>query len=115
MTQSLSIKLLASPMRLSMTERTKFSVGVEVTNRGTANVDPDLMNCTLTVNGKHSMSWSMAIGNGAREPSWYDLAPGRTATMSWPLGDELFDAPGDYHLVMALGGQQAIADVTVTR
>jgi hypothetical protein len=100
---------------MSMTDRTAFSVGVAVTNRGTANVDPDLVNCTLTVNGKRSMSWSMAIGNGARESSWYDLPPNQTATMSWPLGDELFDEPGHYHLVVALGGQEATADVTVTR
>jgi hypothetical protein len=111
----LSIKLLASPTRLTMADRAKFSVGVEVTNRGSANVDPNLVSCTLMVNGERSMSWSMAIGNGTRESSWYDLPPGNTATMSWPLGDELFDKPGDYHLVMALGGQQSTADITVTR
>jgi hypothetical protein len=111
----LSIKLLASPTRLAMADRAAFSIGVEVTNRGSANVDPDLVHCTLTVNGERAMSWSMAIGNGTRESTWYDLPPGKTATMSWPLGDELFEKPGDYHLVIALAGQESTADITVTR
>lgn len=56
----------------------------------------------------------LAIGSGMREPTWYKLPPGKRVTMSWPLGEALFDAPGDYPLVPHCGGQQATADITVT-
>jgi len=115
MTSPLSIKLLASPTTISMADRAAFSIGLEVHNRGASKVDPELTNCTLSVNGKESMAWNMAVGNGAREPSWVDLAPGKTVTMSWPLGGELFGKPGRYHLVLALGDQESTADVTVTK
>jgi len=83
---------------------------------GAAAVDPHLSTgCELTVNGEPSMVWNLAIGNGAREPSWYSLPPGKTATMSWPLGEDLFPKPGDYHLVMTLDGQHSATDVHVTR
>jgi hypothetical protein len=116
MQPTLSVKLLASPTQLTMAQRSKFMVGVEVVNRGSAPVDPQLSTrCALMVNGEPSMAWNLAIGNGARDASWTMLPPGKTATMSWPLGEDLFDKPGDYHLVMTLAGQQSTADIHVTR
>lgn len=115
MQPTLAVKLLASPTQLTMAERDKFMVGVEVTNRGKVAVDPQLSTGELTVNGERSMAWSLAIGNGAREPSWTSLPPGQTVGMSWPLGDALFDQPGSYHLVLTLGGQQSTADIHVTK
>lgn len=115
MQPTLAVKLLASPTQLTLAERDKFMVGVEVTNRGKIAVDPQLSTGELTVNGERSMAWSLAIGNGTREPNWTSLPPGQTVGMSWPLGDALFDKPGAYHLVLSLGGQQATADVRVTK
>lgn len=109
------MKLLASPTQLTLAERDKFMVGLEITNRGKVAVDPQAATGELTVNGERSMAWSLAIGNGAREPSWNSLPPGQTISMSWPLGDALFDKPGSYHLVLSLGGQQATADVRVAK
>lgn len=115
MTRPLAIKLLAAPTRFTMAQRGAFSVGVEVTNRGSATIDPKLSTeCQLAVNGTESMAWNLAIGNGAREATWYALPPGKTVAMAWPLGDDLFDAPGTYHLVMTLAGQETSADIEVT-
>ena len=112
---TLAIRLLAAPTRLAMAERAAFSVGIEVTNRGVATIDPKLSTeCQLAVNGAESMAWNLAIGNGAREKTWYALPPGATIAMSWPLGNDLFTAPGRYHLVITLAGQQATGDVEVT-
>ena len=116
MKSSLAVKLLASPTQLTMAERSKFMIGVEVVNRGAVDVDPRLStDCVLTVNGERSMSWSMAIGNAAHDETWDKLPPGKATSISWPLGDELFEQPGDYRLVMTLGGEQATADIHVTR
>lgn len=112
----LALTLLASPRQLTMARRSTFMIGVEVVNHGTAAVDPQLSTGTeLTVNGEVSMAWSMAIGNGAHDETWYRLPPGKAATISWPLGEDLFDRPGDYHLVLTLGGQTSTADVHVTK
>lgn len=112
----LALTLLASPRQLAMAQRSTFMVGIEVVNHGTAAVDPQLSTGTeLTVNGEVSMAWSMAIGNGAHDETWYRLPPGKTATISWPLGEDLFDRPGDYQLVLTLGGQTSTAEVRVTK
>jgi hypothetical protein len=116
MQPTLAVKLLASPTQLTMADRSKFLIGVEVKNQGPAAVDPQLStSCELSVNGTPSMSWNLAIGNGTRDATWYLLPPGKTATMSWPLGVDLFDKPGDYHLVMTLGAQTSTADVRVSK
>lgn len=115
MQPTLAVKLLASPTQITMAGRDKFMVGIEVTNRGKVAVDPQMATGELTVNGERSMAWSLAIGNGTREPKWSSLPPGETVGMSWPLGDALFEKPGSYHLVLSFGGQQATADVRVTR
>lgn len=116
MQSTLAVKLLASPTQLTMADRPKFMIGVEVVNNGTTTVDPHLSTgCELTVNGEPSMVWNLAIGNGAHDETWYALPPGKTATISWPLGEDLFPKPGDYHLVLTLEGQRATADVHVTR
>ena len=113
--KDLAIKLLASPTTLTMAERKNFMVGFEVVNRGSAAVDPDLYSCGLTVNGQPGFAWDLAIQNGPRDAAWSMLPPGKTATMSWPLGEALFERPGDYHLVMKLGKQESTADVHVTK
>lgn len=112
---TLAIKLLSSPTRLTMAERSTFMVGLEVENRGAEVVEPELSQCSLLVNGEPSMSWGFAIGNGTREPAWYKLPPGKSVTMSWPLGEALFEHPGDYRLVMKLGHQESTADIHVTK
>ena len=39
----------------------------------------------------------------------------RTAlSMSWPLGDAVFETPGTYELVLTLGAQRSVAKVEVT-
>jgi hypothetical protein len=114
MKQTLAIKLLASPTNLAMADRAKFTVGLEVTNHGTATIDPQLSTyCELTVNGESvdgvesRSATRRANRRGSRCPE--------AIAMSWPLGKDLFREPGDYHLVMTLGGQQATADVKVTK
>jgi hypothetical protein len=115
MPATLAVKLLASPTTLSMKERATFKVGIEVENRGTAAVDPELSNATLTVNDAPAYAWDLAIQNGAHDAKWTSLPPSEKITIEWPLGKALFEKPGTYHLVLALGSESASADVTVSR
>ena len=114
MSSNLTLKLLASPTQLSMKDRPKFKVGLVVENRGSAAVDPQLSNATLTVNKQHAYAWDLAIQNGPRDASWRNLAPSKSISIEWPLGEALFEKPGDYQLVLTLGGLQDTAQVKVT-
>lgn len=111
----LAIKLTTTATTLAMKDRPSFKIGFEVVNNGTTAVDPAMGagGCTLTVNGKTSNEWMLAIGNGARDSKWTNLKPGQTLAMAWPLGEALFPNPGDYHLVMTTHGQDFSADVKV--
>jgi hypothetical protein len=113
---ALTCKLLVSTTTVAMKQRGAFTVGVEATNTSGATVETRLSSggCKLTVNGAPSMAWNLAIGNGARDPSWFQLPPGKTVAMSWPLGKELFPKPGSYHLVLSCDGHDVATDVEVT-
>jgi hypothetical protein len=55
----------------------------------------------LLVNGKESMAWSLAIGNGKREAKWFALSPGETVSMTWSsLGESLLTGPGEFWLAL---------------
>jgi len=112
----LAIKLLASHTQLTMAERSTFVVGVEVSNRGTMAVDPQLAtSCELAVNGNTSVAWNFAVNdNKARDQSWYNLAPGQSVSLARQMGVWLFPRPGTYRLVVTVAGQEAITEVQVT-
>jgi hypothetical protein len=113
----IDLGLIARPTQLTMQTRSSFVVGVELTNRGASVIETQMSTggCTLTVNGAESMAWNLAIGNGLRTTDSDRLEPGKTFSMSWPLGEDLFAAPGSYHLVLSVAGHQATADVVVTK
>lgn len=97
-----------------MAERSKFTIGVEVINRGSTVVDPKLTACELVVNGVVSVPWNIALGAGARDETWSALPPGKIVTVLRTLGDWLFLKPGTYRLAMNVGSQQSVVDVQVT-
>ena len=111
---TLDIKLTAEPAKLAMVHRGSFKVGFEAINRGTAPIDPQLDAAVLTANGEHVHAWDLAIQNGPRDASWSQLPPGTSISMAWPLGEAMFERPGTYELVLALGAQRAMAHVEIT-
>jgi hypothetical protein len=109
------VKLLVSSSAISMKDRKSFSVGIEVENTSNGPVAPNLDTATLTANGAHAYAWDLAIQNGARDARWDALPPGEKLTMSWPLGEALFEKPGDYKLELKLGAHEATASVKVSK
>jgi hypothetical protein len=114
MNPALEIKLIVKPAKLAMAERASFEVGFEAKNLGAAAIDPRLHDAVLTANGERVFAWDLAIQNGARDASWTQLPPGKSISMAWPLGEAMFEQPGTYKLVLALGAEQSVAEVEVT-
>jgi hypothetical protein len=94
-----------------MADRGTFELWIVAHNAGTLPTDTQRHGLAFQVNGKGSLSLSMAFGNGLRERRWSALAPGDTVreARGGPtdpvFGEELFPSPGDYELGMLQGGR----------
>jgi len=110
----LDLKLLVAPVTLAMADRPRVKVGFEITNRSAAVIDPKAWDAVLLVNGQRAPAWDLTVQNGVHDDTWTQLPPNQTLSMSWPLGEALFEAPGDYHLVLQLAGAESKVDVRVT-
>lgn len=116
MSGPIEIHLLARPTRLAMAERDRFSVGLTATNRSQDALDPGVYGARLFVDGERSPAFDLALGNGAIPAGWQLLPAGETTpVLQWPLGEALFEAPGEYELVLRLdtGGATAESSTTV--
>ncbi len=102
MKSPIEIRLLAHPARLSMSERDRFRVGLVATNTSDSALDPHLFAARLLVNGTPSPAFDLATGNTM--PAKWDLLPAGDTTplIEWPLGEALFEEPGEYELVLRL-------------
>lgn len=97
-----------------MSQRRNFQAGLEAINRGATAIDPKLSTTTLTVDGRRSEAWDRAVQDGPSDAPWHKLSPEQRLSIWWPLGDQIFDHPGRYQLVLKLGDQESIAEVEVT-
>jgi hypothetical protein len=113
-TGTFDIKLLVVPDRLSMSQRSTFQAGVEATNRGMTSIDPQLSGATLTIDGRRSEAWDQALQSAPRDPPWRRVSPAQRLSIWWSLGQELFEGPGRYQLVLKVGDHESIAEVEVT-
>jgi len=103
MSGPIEIQLLAHPTRLAMAERDSFRVGLTATNNSQDALDPHVYGARLYVDGERSPAFDLALGNGAIPAGWDVLPPGETTpVLEWPLGEALFEQPGEYELVLRL-------------
>jgi hypothetical protein len=99
--ETIDVALRVEPVELSLSQRKDFTISIAATNRGDATVDPHLHRAKLLVNGTESKAWSLAIGNGKREATWFALPPGATVSMTWSaLGESLLTGPGEFSLAL---------------
>ena len=69
-TETVKVELTADPLQFTMAERKNFKISIAATNQGDEVIDPELHRAKLFINGKESIVWMLAIGNGAREKKW---------------------------------------------
>ena len=100
-TETVKVELTADPLQFTMAERKNFKISIAATNQGDEVIDPELHRAKLFINGKESIVWMLAIGNGAREKKWFALPPGETVSLTWPtLGESLLPNAGTFELVL---------------
>jgi hypothetical protein len=101
-------QLSVEPASLTTATRDQLRLTLTAKNVGMEIVDPQLRSAQLTVNGRRSRAFSLAVGNGRRENKWYALVPGDSVSMTWSsLGESLFPEPGEYTLVLSHDGREA--------
>jgi hypothetical protein len=89
--------------------RTHYSLIVRgtVSNVGPVPLDTRLAQSELLVNSEPSLVWSLAIGNGPRDPREYRLEPAGSLTFARVLGGGLLQGPGDYELILRVRGVES--------
>ncbi|HLP92145.1 MAG TPA: hypothetical protein VK184_26590 [Nostocaceae cyanobacterium] len=108
------IQIIAEPLEFSLKDRTNFKVGLKAKNIGNRIIETKLYETALLVNGEPSLAWNLAISNGVRDESWWNLKPEETVTASWHLGEALFLQPGEYNILLRYGSQDSSVRVRVT-
>ena len=78
-------------------------VELRATNSGERSVDPRLSETMLYVNGASKISWNLAVQNGRRPATWYDLPPGDSVSQSWAgIASSWFEGKGKYQIELRL-------------
>ena len=102
----IDVQIEADPSVFPISDISAFKISISATNRGSEEIDPELYQARLLINGQDSLAWSETIGNGRREEKWFALPPGDTVSMSWStIGRSLFPTSGDYTLELHDGGR----------
>lgn len=102
--ETLSVRLEAVPQELTSETLAKFTVSGIITNYGTRTIDTQAYASELLVDNQPSMAWSMAIGNGSRQPGERALSPGESVMVQRIMGNALFTTPGAHVLVLKVLG-----------
>lgn len=101
MTEGLNIALLVSTTCIELSNLNKFSIGIEIKNTGSEPVVFDLSKTQLNIDGRPSFSWNLSVQNGTgTQPR---IPAGQTFTISWPLGEALFEDEGTFSLELMYG------------
>lgn len=91
-------------LAFTMADRAKVKIWIVATNKGSSTLPTMREALELRINGKPSMEFAMAFGNGLRTMDWDGLAPAKTVREAREMGTTLFPAAGDYDLELILAG-----------
>jgi hypothetical protein len=100
----LRVEPTVKPERVSPGELESLTVDLTVTNEDDETVDLQLSSSTMLVDGERSLSWNIAIANGAREARESALPPGDSITVSRVMGSGLVRDAGDHEIVVEVRG-----------
>lgn len=114
MPDPIRVELSVTPDRVSPADLDELRVRVAVTNESDEPVDLELPSSTLLVDGKPSLNWSLAIGNGARDEREYALPAGESVSAERVMGGSLVREPGEHEVTIeVLGVRSAPVRVVV--
>jgi hypothetical protein len=96
------LELSTTPDRIGPGE--ELTIALAAVNEGSETVDPGVRVSQLLIDGRPSMTWSMAIGNGLGDAREHALPPGERVQASRRFGSALFGSPGEHELVAEAAG-----------
>ncbi len=97
--QKMKLILEVKPTKMKISEVDELIIGFTAENISSKQIQPELRNTDLLVNGKKSFQWKSAVENGKREGKWYELYPDESVSISWKkMGSHLFTEKGNYEL-----------------
>ena|SRR5436190_23014158 len=100
----LRVEPTIKPQRVTPGDLESLTVELSVTNESDETIDLQLPSSTLLVDGERSLSWNIAIANGAREARESALPSGDSITVSRVMGGGLVRDPGDHEIVVEVRG-----------
>jgi len=95
------IELVISPVQISLKELPELEVGLKITNHSREYLPVNLSGLALFVNSVRSVTWDLTMQNGTLVN--LRLAPNRSETLLWKMGEALFESTGKYQLVLTDG------------
>jgi len=95
------IELVISPVQISLKELPELEVGLKITNHSREYLPVNLSGLSLFVNSVRSVTWDLTMQNGTLVN--LRLAPNRSETLLWKMGEALFESTGKYQLVLTDG------------
>jgi hypothetical protein len=106
---ALELTVRAEPRaQISRAELSRFALHFVVRNVGTTEIDPQLGNSELLVNGRPWSGWPLTINNGPIDQRWDRLPPRDQLEFGRALSGALFEAgPGRYEIVLRTSGVQS--------
>jgi hypothetical protein len=82
----------------------QLTIRLAAVNDGSETVDPQVRMSRLLIDGEPSMTWSLAIANGAGDMREMALPPGERVEAARQFGASLLREPGAHELVAEAGG-----------
>jgi len=95
------IELVISPVQISLKELPELEIGLKITNHSREYLPVNLSGLALFVNSVRSVTWDLTMQNGTLVN--LRLAPNRSETLLWKMGEALFESTGKYQLVLTDG------------
>ncbi len=105
------IELVVEPKEFQLSEIAEFAVGMKITNPSDRWIDVDISKSVLWVNSERSIAWDLAVQNGTLVN--LKIAPHKSETISWQMGDAFFENAGTYELKLVWGTFSAKEQVFV--
>jgi hypothetical protein len=99
---SVRLEVSATPDRIGPEDQ--VTIRVAAVNEGSDTIDPQVRASRLLIDGQPSMTWSLAISNGAGDMRETALPPGERVEAARQFGASLFRSPGEHELVAEAGG-----------
>lgn len=95
---SVTVSINVYPKLIDNKKKDELSISGYVTNIGVVPIDIMLHSSELCIDDMPSFEWSLAIGNGTRDPKEESLPPGDRVEFSRNLAGSVFASAGVYSL-----------------